>query len=120
MKKHKGLNKHGKIVATALENLSAIALAECGLTVKTIARATGLTPSQVVYRYRKAGISPMDYRRGMGPMADTILETYAVETANDDTYAELIEDYAGFLGFEPPFKQADKTKTRKAKKDVAA
>lgn len=114
----KGLDKKGRVVATELCNLSAIALAECGMTVKTIAKATGLTTSQVMYRYRKAGVSPMDYRRGTGEIASEVLSNYSVKTASEEVHEKLIEDYSGFLGWEPPFKNVKKRSSKNAKKSA--
>lgn len=108
----KGLNSKGRIIPTDLCNLSAVAMAEFGMTVKTIAKATGLTESQVTYRYRQAGVSPMNYRRGEGPFASEVLQKYSVKSASKQVHDELIEDYAEFLGFEHPFEKY-KSKSRK-------
>lgn len=45
-----------------------------GFYIKTIARLTGLTESQVSYRTHSFGLSPIAYRRGEGTEAARALE----------------------------------------------
>jgi hypothetical protein len=44
-------------------------LGEAGWHTKAIARATHLTPSQVLYRLKRAGVRRVDYRNGVSEIA---------------------------------------------------
>lgn len=49
-------------------------LASFGLTVKTIAAYTHLSPSAVVYRLKKFNIRTTEFRNGRGPFAALVFE----------------------------------------------
>lgn len=74
-------------------NYSVLAMIEAGMTVRTVAEHCGLTPSQVMYRYRKAGLSPMDYRRGHGPTAEMIIEKFDVDNISSSTVNNIKRQY---------------------------
>ncbi len=61
------------------ENLEMITMANAGMTIKTIARKTHLTQSQVKYRLKVFNIRTTDFRNGHGPFAQMFFERLADE-----------------------------------------
>src|SRR3546814_3657509 len=49
-------------------------IGEAGWHTRAIAEATGLTPSQVLYRLRQAGVKRANYRNGDSDMAKIMLQ----------------------------------------------
>lgn len=71
-----GLNNNRRVSFALAENRACIKLANAGFSIKTIANATGLSPSQVIYRCGKKSIHISDYRNGKGTRAMVILSKY--------------------------------------------
>lgn len=64
------------------ENIELIALANVGMTLKTISEFTGLSVSQVTYRCKIFGIKVTDFRHGRGPIAQMVFERVGNAVAN--------------------------------------
>lgn len=73
-----GLNSHHRISWNDPYNRTCIALAGKGFSIDTIARTTGLTKGQVIYRLRKKNLSVMDWRNGVSVRAIAALSQYAI------------------------------------------
>jgi hypothetical protein len=80
-----GLNEHHRISWTDDYNRICVTLAKLGFSIVTIARHTGLTQNQVVYRLRKRGLSVMDYRNGVSAKALAVLNSHPIRTGNQKT-----------------------------------
>lgn len=89
MKHHRdtylGLNDHHRVSWNDEYNRICILLAKLGFSVATIARQTGLTQNQVVYRCHKRGVSVTDYRNGTSAKAQSVLSHYAITSGRQKT-----------------------------------
>jgi hypothetical protein len=63
------------------QDLHAAVLGSLGMTTDAIAAATGLTPSQVNYRLRIAGVKRADYRRGTSVLAVKVISMAKADAA---------------------------------------
>jgi hypothetical protein len=63
-------------------------LGDAGWHTDAIARAVGITPSQVQYRLGRAGIKRASYRNGKNPMANFILDMIRARFSAKDRVAE--------------------------------
>jgi hypothetical protein len=71
-----GLNEKGRISWYDPINRTCLAYARYGIAIQTIAEWTHLTPSQVMYRLRKMGMSVLDYRKGTSEQAKVVHDRY--------------------------------------------
>lgn len=96
-KKYNGQLASGKLDPNDAANLSAVGLIQAGFHVKTVASITNLTPSQVMYRYRKCGVSPRDYRDGTGFVAQMVVNqisvTHVQGRKGEEKYQALLDRY---------------------------
>lgn len=84
-----GLTKSGRIDWIDLHNLSCLQLVDLGFSTTTISRYTGLTPSQVATRCRKAGRRIRDYRNGQNTQAELLINTWSVDKLTVSTSRKL-------------------------------
>lgn len=56
------------------KDFDCVLLAQFGMTMKTIAKHTGLTTGQVSYRLKKSNVKIQDFRRGVGPYAQMVFQ----------------------------------------------
>lgn len=75
---YRGLNQHRRITWNDPYNRTCIALARAGFSIETIARETGLTKGQVIYRCGKKNLHVSDYRNGIGAKALAVLNSFAL------------------------------------------
>lgn len=73
-----GLNQHHRITWQDPHNRICYILATLGFSNNTIARHTGLTPSQISYRCHKKDVRLSDYRKGKGTRAAVLLDKYGL------------------------------------------
>lgn len=73
-----GLNDHYRVSWNDEYNRACMALVNLGFSIEVIARHTGLTRSQVMYRCRKRNASVLAYRNGTSSRALTILHRYLI------------------------------------------
>jgi hypothetical protein len=57
------------------DDFECVLLGSLGFSTRLIQSRTGLTPSQVGYRLRRAGVKRADYRNGESPLADSVFRT---------------------------------------------
>jgi hypothetical protein len=99
-----------------LVNMDCLNLIDYGLHADTIAKATGLSKSQVYYRAKLAGQRLRDYRNGRGPVGRVLFTKFKVSSMNENVQnivASYVQERTAKLEMIQQAKRKNKAKKKK-------